>query len=444
MSGLTQETMFNTLFAFALAMLPSLSTGGDWVELFDGKSLDGWTTTGGRYDGKAEWTIEDGAIVGREGAGGSGGLIYTEKEYENFEVEFDAWISYPFDSGIFPRMTPRSEGNKQGAQITIDYRPGGEVGAIYSDGFYQHNWAGSDKFKRDEWNHFKMRCVGTPMHLMCWMNGELLTDYQLPEGSGNFAKKGKLGLQVHGSAGAPEGSKVAFKGLRLRELPSGGAFEAAKGKLGERGVLKLTKSGAEAGWRSLFNGKNLEGWKPHGGDTGYAVRDGELKFLNAGSSNHLRTAEDFQDFQLRLDFQIDRGANSGLFLRGARNDKDPAYTGCELQILDDFNFEADTNSKLSDYQFTAGLYGSKAPDTKNALRPLGEWNTYDVCYRGSRMTVRLNGKPIHDIDTHKVGGNPPFKDRVPTGFIGMQRHGAGSSTGDDYARFRNLFIRPLD
>jgi hypothetical protein len=251
-------------------------------------------------------------------------------------------------------------------------------------------------------------------------------------------------LQVHGSAGAPEGSKVAFKGLRLRELPSGGAFEAAKGKLGERGVLKLTKSGAEAGWRSLFNGKNLEGWKPHGGDTGYAVRDGELKFLNAGSSNHLRTAEDFQDFQLRLDFQIDRGANSGLFLRGARNDKDPAYTGCELQILDDFNFEADTNSKLTDYQFTAGLYGSKAPDTKNALRPLGEWNTYDVCYRGSRMTVRLNGKPIHDIDTHKVGGNPPFKDRVPTGFIGMQRHGAGSSTGDDYARFRNLFSRPLD
>jgi hypothetical protein len=60
------------------------------------------------------------------------------------------------------------------------------------------------------------------------------------------------------------------------------------------------------------------------------------------------------------------------------------------------------------------------------------------------MTVRLNGKPIHDIDTHKVGGNPPFKDRVPTGFIGMQRHGAGQSGGDDYARFRNLFIRPLD
>ena len=82
----------NILFTFALAALPSLNAGGDWIELFDGSSLDGWTTTGGRYDGKAEWTVEGGAIVGREGAGGSGGLIYTEKEYENFEIEFDAWV----------------------------------------------------------------------------------------------------------------------------------------------------------------------------------------------------------------------------------------------------------------------------------------------------------------------------------------------------------------
>jgi len=420
------------------------SPEGDWVELFDGQTLKGWTTKGGRYDGGAEWKVEDGAIVGREGAGGSGGLIYTEKEYENFEVEFEAWISYPFDSGIFPRMKPRSEGNKQGAQITIDYRPGGEVGAIYSDGFYQHNWTGSDKFKRDEWNHFKLRCEGTPMHLVCWMNGELLTDYQLPDSSGNFATEGKLGLQVHGSAGAPEGSKVMFRALRLRELPGGDAFKAAKGDRGKAGFVELTKAGEAAGWRSLFNGKDLTGWKPYGGDSGYAVREGELCFLNKGSSSHIRTADDYQDFQLRLDFQIDRSGNSGLFLRGARNDKDPAYTGCELQILDDFNFEADKNTKLTPYQFTAGLYGSKAPDTKDALRPLGEWNTYDVYYRGSRMTVRLNGKQIHDIDTHKVGGNPPFKDRVQAGFIGMQRHGAGSSSGDDYARFRNLFIRPLD
>ena len=69
--------------------------GEDWVELFDGETLEGWTTAGGRYDGGAEWTVENGVIAGREGAGGSGGLIYTEKEYENFEVEFEAWIPTP-------------------------------------------------------------------------------------------------------------------------------------------------------------------------------------------------------------------------------------------------------------------------------------------------------------------------------------------------------------
>ncbi len=405
--------MLHALIAVALTVTPTADleeitpSEGGWVELFDGKTLKGWTPTGGRYDGKAEWTVEDGAIVGREASGGAGGLLYTEKEYENFEVEFDAWISYPFDSGIFPRMKPRSEGNKLGAQLTLDHRPGGEIGAVYSDGFYQHNWTGSDKFKRDGWNQIRLRCVGTPMHLVCWVNGELLTDYQLPEDSGNFATEGKLGLQVHGSSGAPEGSKAMFRNLRLRTLPSGNSFEPMRGKRGKAGFVELTKVGKEAGWRSLFNGKNLDGWKPHGGDSGYVVKEGEMRFLNKGSSHHLRTTEDFQDFQLRLEFQIDRSANSGLFLRGARNDKDPAYSGCELQILDDFNYESDKNSKLKDYQFTAGLYGAKAPDTKDALKPLGEWNTYDVYYRGNRMTVRLNGKPIHDVDTHKIGAPRP-------------------------------------
>jgi hypothetical protein len=413
-----------------------------WVDLFDGKSLHGWTTKGGRYDGKAEWTVEEGAIVGREGTRGSGGLIYTEKEYENFEVEFEVWISHPFDSGIFPRMKPRSEGNQLGAQICIDYRPGGEVGAIYSDGFYQHNWAGSERFKRAEWNHFRLRCVGTPMHLKCWMNGEVLTDYQIPEGSGKFARQGKLGLQVHGSAGAPEGSKVMFRKLRLRELPDGDCFEAAKGKRGREGQLSVTELGEAAGWTALFNGKNLDGWKAAG--KGFDVKNGELRLLKEGGSPHLMTTKDYADFHLRFEFQIDRMTNSGLFLRAKRDGSNPAYSGCELQILDDFNWEKVTDSKLEPYQFTGGLYGARAPDTKDALKPLGEWNTYDVWYRANRLTVRLNGRPMHDVDTHKVGGKPPFAERAKTGFIGLQRHAGGHVKGESFARFRNIFIRPLN
>ena len=55
----------------------------DYVPLFDGKSLEGWVTKGGRYDGDAAWTVEDGAIVGRT-KDGHGGLLYTARPYTEF------------------------------------------------------------------------------------------------------------------------------------------------------------------------------------------------------------------------------------------------------------------------------------------------------------------------------------------------------------------------
>ncbi|MDP6518549.1 MAG: FAD:protein FMN transferase [Planctomycetota bacterium] len=189
-----------------------------FLPVFDGETLDGWTTRGGRYDGNALWTVEDGAITGREGPGGAGGLLYTERAYADLELELEMRISWPFDSGIFPRMVP----DKKGVQLTIDYRPGGEVGGVYSEGFLQHNKDGLEQFKRDSWNHFELRLTGAEMHLEAWMNGAPLCDYRLPEDGefrSGFARAGLLGLQVHGSAGAPEGSVVQFRDIRIRELP---------------------------------------------------------------------------------------------------------------------------------------------------------------------------------------------------------------------------------
>ncbi len=420
-----------------LGVLSAFAAGeeGKWVTLFDGESLDGWVTKGGRYDGNAAWSIEDGALTGREGPKGAGGLIYTEKKYRNFELELDTTITHPFDSGIFVRMTPK----QKGAQVTIDYRPGGEVGGIYSDGWFFHNPEGSAKFVRDEWNHFKVRCAGEPMHLMVWMNGDLLTDYRFPEHSGSFATEGLIGLQVHGSPGAAEGSNVKFKNVRVRELSgdAGTYFESD-----EAGFVELTKQARAIGWTALFDGKSLEGWEPSGGGKGFRAKDGVMEFLVAGNSPHIMTAKDYRDFHLRLDFKISKMANSGLFLRGDRRGGDPAYTGCEVQILDDFNWETGTNSKLKPFQFTGGLYGSVAPGAKNAMKPLGEWNTYDVVFKGKRICVVLNGKLLYDVDTYEVPGKP-FADRVPTGFIGMQRHASRGVEGEAYAWFRNIFLREL-
>jgi hypothetical protein len=186
-----------------------------WRELFDGKTLAGWTPKGGHYDGSPEaWTVEDGAITGRETPKHEGGLLYTTEKYADFEFECDCKCDWPFDSGIFVRMEPKL----RGAQVTIDFRQGGEMCAIYSDGFLMHNASVMPKFKRDEWNHFKVRCTGADMHIVTWLNGEQMVDFTIPPGTGEFAREGLIGIQVHGGSDSPPTTKVQFKNLRVKRL----------------------------------------------------------------------------------------------------------------------------------------------------------------------------------------------------------------------------------
>jgi len=426
------------LFVFISAsVLPAQA----WQPIFDGKTLDGWVTEGGRYDGAALWAVEDGSMVGREGPDHAGGLIYTERYYRNFVFRCDVWISYPFDSGIFLRMVPRPGG--KGAQVTIDYRSDGEVAGIYSDGWLEHNEAGKAAYKRDEWNHFEVRSTGADMHTQVWMNGELVMDYRLPDGSEGFAPAGRIGLQVHGNRTDPEGSKVMFKNVAVRELPE---FDPEVFGSDERGFLALTEAGEGAGWEPLFDGRSLTGWEAVGGTGGFAINDGVLEFLKRGDSDYLRTEEDFQDFELRLDFKTEFMANSGLFLRGDRSGGDPAYSGCEIQILDDFNWEAVSGSELKPFQFTGGLYAS-VPAGEKTLFPLGVWNTYEILYRGSRLRVALNGRVLYDVDTFEVpvayAREKKFVDRAKTGFIGLQRHAGRGVEDGTYVSFKNIFIKKL-
>jgi hypothetical protein len=412
-----------------------------WESLFDGRSLQGWVQKGGRYDGNARWTVEDGALTGREGDNHAGGLIYTERAYQDFAFACDVWLSWPFDSGVFVRMVPPPV---RGAQLTLDYRGDGEVGAVYADQFLQHNAAGRDQWRRDQWNHVEVRCVGKDFHLEAWLNGSKLTDYTLPAGSTGYAPAGLIGLQVHGNRTDPAGSKVMFKNLRVLELPG---FDPALFTLADDGTLAPTAEGQRRGWRALFNGKDLAGWTVRGDPRGYVVRGGMLCFPSkVGGTGEIVTEEDFTDFELRLDFKIAKMANSGVFLRGDRKGGDPAWSGCEVQILDDFHWEQGTNSKLQDWQFTGALYGSVAPASK-ALRPIGGWNTCEITFQGSRIKTVLNGVTLYDVDTLKVPVAYPdrkaFKDRAGSGFLGLQRHSAPGLAGEEYAWFRNVLVRKL-
>jgi len=412
----------------------------DQVALFDGASLSGWTTTGGRYDGPARWTVEDGCLVGRTTDKGEGGLIYTARAYHSFDLELEVKMDWPFDSGVFLRMLPPSSGQK-GLQVTLDHRPGGEIGAVYADGFLARNEAGEKHYRRDEWNHVRVRSVGRACRVEAWVNGQRVTDYRLPPDSEGFAESGRLGLQVHG--GEPSRSTVRFRHIRIRELP---VFDPDEFEVDARGVLRAR---AQSKWEDLLPaGRGLAAFEAHGGDgSGFRVDDdGVLAALVHGEAGDLRSKADFRDFELRLDFKLARLANSGVFLRATRDDRDPAYTGCEVQILDDHDWEAATGTKLKAWQKTGSLYGSVAPAVPNALAPTGAWNTLEVRYVGSRIRTRLNGFTLYDVDTKELRPEQgePFTERAPEGFLGLQRHSPGGTVeGDAYVWFRNLFVRRL-
>jgi len=180
------------------------------------------------------------------------------------------------------------------------------------------------------------------------------------------------------------------------------------------------------------------------------VKDGVLSIPSSQPAGYLRTKADFRDFDLRFDFRQARMSNSGLFLRGRRESVgadgarvsggNPAYSGCEIQLLDDRNWEAVTQTQLHDWQFTGSLYGAVPPCAKGLLRPIGEWNTLEVLARGSRLACALNGQTLWDVDTAHVEADPPFAQRAAAGFLGLQRYAAPDVQGAEALGVRDMWV----
>jgi Domain of Unknown Function (DUF1080) len=407
-----------------------------WRPLFDGKSLEGWVTKGGHYDGDAAWTVEDHAICGREGPEHSGGLLYTARKYACFILSLDVWMTRPNDSGIFVRMAPEG----RGAQVTLDDREDGEVGAVYSDEFLAHNQKARWRWKPSTWNRVEVRVTGVDLRVEAWIDGEKVSDHQILPGTGGFAPTGLIGLQVHGGRNDPPGTVVKFRDVRIRELPM---FDNADFTCDENGAMTPTEAGAKKGWDLLWNGaltheavvlnNKLD-------NQGFVVFPKDSRSWPDGGV--LKTMQDFDDFELQADFKLNgEAANSGIFLRAA-GPRNPAFSGCEIQILDDYGWERVHKQKLESWQFSGSIYGSSPPRVKGALQPVGWWNTYRIAYSGSQLRVDLNGMQVQNVDVLNLNapkGEKKFADRAKTGFIGFQRHGMSP----DEVSFRNVFVRPL-
>jgi hypothetical protein len=170
---------------------------------------------------------------------------------------------------------------------------------------------------------------------------------------------------------------------------------------------------AASEWKSLFDGKSLNGWEAHGDAEDWRVENGAL-VCGGTVAGWLGTTDTFSDFVLRLEFRGAARVNSGVFLRSEKQGQ-PHVTGYELQIWD---------YQPAGYN-TGSLVNSLKAQPAQILAD--EWNKYEIHAEGDHFVVTLNGKTLLDGRDSKHS----------SGVIGLQ------CMPKNPISFRNLSIRAL-
>lgn len=203
----------------------------------------------------------------------------------------------------------------------------------------------------------------------------------------------------------------------------------------------LTAEERASGFRLLFDGRSLAGWRGYDPATaqGWEVIDGEL--TRTGPGGDIVTVEEFANFELRLQWKISPGGNSGIFFRVTDGAEHTYEVGPEMQVLDDGR-HADGASPLT----SAGSNYALHPSPRGVVRAVGEWNDVAIVANGAHVEYRLNGVKVVDYELwsdewERVVADSKFAQwpgygRSPSGRIGLQDHG-------DRVAYRSIRIREL-
>lgn len=186
------------------------------------------------------------------------------------------------------------------------------------------------------------------------------------------------------------------------------------------------------GFTSLFNGKDLTGWKATGDMKvwGADTEKGVL-FVAGGGGGWLMTEKEFGDFEIRLEYKMPKMGNSGVGLRSPLTG-DPAYGGMEIQLLDDANWKG-----LRPVQQTGSIYDVVAAKKVNG-KAFGEWNTMRIVAKGRKILVEQNGEILVDanLDDHKEHFKKHPGLTREKGHIGLQSY-------NFRVEFRNIYLKAL-
>lgn len=437
-----------------LLLCASVVSAQNWEPLFNGKNLNGWK----KLNGKAEYKVVDGAIVGISKMNTPNTFLATKKAYGDFILEFDFKIDDGLNSGVQLRSESKKEymkGRVHGYQFEIDPSERAWSGGIYDEA--RRNWlypltqnpAAKTAFRNNEWNKARIEAVGNS--IATWINGVPCANIW-----DDMTPAGFIALQVHaiGNA-ADEGKTVSWKNIRI--CTTDVERHLTDRKAPEINVIPNTISPSEAkdGWALLWDGKTSEGWRgarlnsfP---DKGWKMEDGILKVIKSGGAEaanggDIVTTKKYKNFILKVDFKITEGANSGVkyFVSPDMNKGAGSAIGCEFQILDDEK-HPDAKLGVKGNRTLGSLYDLiPAPADKPVNKK--DFNTAMIVVKGNHVEHWLNGVKLIEytrqnemwdalVAYSKYRDWPGFGN-AESGNILLQDHG-------DEVWFKNVKIKEL-
>ena len=426
-----------------------------WVEIFDGKTLKGWTQKGG----EANYLVREGTIVGNTVRNTPNSFMTSNKMYGDFILELEYLVDSTMNSGIQIRSNSYphyKDGRVHGYQIEIDPSERAWSAGIYDEG--RRGWLNNlgenpeaqKAFKQNEWNHYRIEAIGDT--LKTWINGvpaaHLIDDK---------TASGFIGLQVHSiGKDKKEGTEIVWKNIKI--------LTDSLSKYSKRTPLKpivttnkVAVDEVKNGWKMLWDGETTEGWRGARLDefpeNGWEISDGVLTVLPSGGAESaaggdIVTKEVYGDFELMLDFKITEGANSGIkyYVDTDLNKGPGSSIGLEYQILDDARHPDAKKGNHEGSRTLASLYDLIQASIDKPVNPIGEWNSAHIISKDNHVEHWLNGMKVLEyerksdsyrklVSESKYVKWPNFGE-TDKGHILLQDHG-------DRVSFKNIKIRTI-
>ena len=416
----------------------------EFVSLFNGRNLEGWVNVNCAPE---TWTVRDGMIIC---SGIPTGELRTEKQYENYILELE-WrhMKARGNAGLFIHSDPLPAPGQPFTRAievqildgrnTENYTSHGDMFAIHGatmkpDRPHPGGWMRSLPSERrckpaGQWNHYRLESRDGTVSLA--VNGKVVT-----RASDANPRKGYICLES-------EGSETHFRNIQIRQLPSSNPPAGMVAKKAE-------------GFRVLYNGLNLRGWKQVPGNKGHWsakdwILDYDGKSEASGDDRNLWTEEEFGNFTLIVDWRLPaelRTEHVQVILpdgsQATDADGKPRTVAIKYAGDSGIYLRGSSKSQINIWNWPVGsgeIWGYRTdenmpPEVRraatpilNADNPVGQWNRFEITVIDDKVTIVLNGKTV--IREARLPGLP---ERGP---IALQHHG-------DHIQFANIYIKELD